>query len=90
MADSKLNTNKARFKPLNKEQRDKCYEAKDLYFKYCNSYEKEDSDDCIKLNEHFAQSCPESWVVHFKELRMREVEYQKRYDEYKKQGYNVE
>lgn len=60
--------------PPSKDDRTKCYDARDGYWKCLNEIEmtKEDAKKCDNLRKIFTDSCPQVWVKHFD--RKREYE----------------
>lgn len=65
-------------KPLNREQRSKCYHQRDLYLSCVEQHADQaivkDADKkntfqsptpCTELLQNTLSSCPESWVIHF-------------------------
>jgi cytochrome c oxidase assembly factor 6 len=66
--------------PPGKEERDKCYMARDAYFDCLDaeiSNSKQDKMTCSALRQSFQSNCLKSWVEHFTSEREKEILKQK-------------
>lgn len=63
--------------PPTREEREKCYEARDFYFKCLDVNDSDKSSNnsiCAVLNRKFNENCLKSWVEHFENEREKEIQ----------------
>ncbi|KAI9654885.1 MAG: hypothetical protein M1831_005254 [Alyxoria varia] len=87
-------TDDGSYKPLKREERQKCWEARDAYFTCLDKNNILDAirdrdaaaQKCPKQSEAFAQDCASSWVTYFKQKRVAEFEKEQKIKKLEAEG----
>ncbi|KAH3846072.1 hypothetical protein DPMN_088366 [Dreissena polymorpha] len=56
-------------KPPSKQEREICYQARNIYFK-CLDANDDDPYKCVKQRDLCEMRCPKKWVKYFEDLRL--------------------